>query len=75
MGGVRSLSLVGGARAWPDFAAKVEMLKLMDNKVIHETSALSGTRCFVEAETLPKEMAAELTKKHEKTRLVPDRPA
>ena len=51
------------------------MLKLMDNKVIHETSALSGTRCFVEAETLPKEMAAELTKKHEKTRLVPDRPA
>ena len=33
MGGVRSLSLVGGARAWPDLAAKVEMLKLMDTQV------------------------------------------
>ena len=31
-------------------------------------SALSGTRCFVKAETLPEEMAAELTKQHAKTR-------
>ena len=38
-------------------------------------SALPVTRCFVKTETLPEEMAAELTKQHGKTRFQITEPA
>ena len=39
MGGCKKSQPHGGPRARPDFGAKLEMLKLMDNKVTHEQKA------------------------------------
>ncbi|CAB1110353.1 unnamed protein product [Ectocarpus sp. CCAP 1310/34] len=80
MGGVRSLSLlVRGLvrrRIWTP--SLIEMLKLMGAKVTHEQITdrfacsvrlvrdvkKNRQKCFVKANTLPEEMAAELTNQH-----------